>query len=68
MVLDTTLIIWPFLEYIELSPFQLSEVEVESLETLWLRGGFPRSFLARNTAESLQWRNAYISTFLEPRV
>ena len=53
------------IEYLELSPFQLSEVEMGSLETLWLRGGFPRSFLARNAAESLQWRNAYIATFLE---
>ncbi len=35
------------------------------MEALWIRGGFPRAFLARNASESMQWRRAYIATFLE---
>lgn len=49
--------------YVELPPFSLFEVK-ESAQ-LWLRGGFPRSFLARNDEESALWRQSYISTFLE---
>ncbi len=49
--------------YVELMPFSLSEVEDSSL--LWIRGGFPRSFLAYNDEESLLWRQSYITTFLE---
>jgi predicted AAA+ superfamily ATPase len=37
----------------------------ESITTLWLRGGLPRSFLASTEEESLVWRRQYISTFLE---
>ena len=32
---------------------------------LWIRGGFPRSFLARSDDESLQWRRDFIRTYLE---
>jgi len=35
-----------------------------SLERLWLRGGFPRSYLARNDAASAQWRTDFVGTFL----
>ncbi len=34
-------------------------------DRLWLRGGFPRSFLAGGDKESLEWRRAFIRTFLE---
>ena len=53
--------------YLELSPFLLSEVEnlTKGLETHWLRGGFPDSFLARSDQESHQWRQNFIQTFLE---
>lgn len=34
-------------------------------DRLWLRGGFPRSYLARTDAESAEWRLAFIRTFLE---
>ncbi|MEK7691074.1 MAG: DUF4143 domain-containing protein, partial [Bdellovibrionota bacterium] len=51
------------ISYLELTPFQLSEAENE--ERLWIRGGFPRSYLARSAKESWQWRQDYISTFLE---
>ncbi|MFZ5787020.1 MAG: ATP-binding protein [Acidobacteriota bacterium] len=53
--------------YHELPPFRLDEVEQgeRSAHRLWLRGGYPRSYLARTTAESLQWRDAFIGTYLE---
>ncbi len=50
---------------IDLSGFSLEEVEVERLERLWLRGGFPRSFLAADEDASFAWRDAFIRTFLE---
>jgi hypothetical protein len=43
----------------------LSEVGGQSLEKLWLRGGFPRSFTARREADSVEWRQAFARTFLE---
>lgn len=49
--------------YIELMPFSLEETHQSPL--LWLRGGFPLSFLASNEEESVLWRQSYITTFLE---
>jgi predicted AAA+ superfamily ATPase len=51
------------ISYLELTPFQLTEAE--NVENLWLRGGFPRSFLATEEEASFLWREAYIRTFLE---
>jgi predicted AAA+ superfamily ATPase len=51
--------------YIELGGFSPDEVGVETLEQLWIRGGFPRSFLAESDRESLEWRLEFIKTFLE---
>jgi uncharacterized protein len=34
-------------------------------DRLWMRGGFPKAFLARADRESLEWRQAFIRTFLE---
>jgi predicted AAA+ superfamily ATPase len=45
--------------------FDLSEVGSAALRPLWWRGGFPRSFLAETDAESRQWREDFIQTFLE---
>jgi uncharacterized protein len=52
-------------EFIELTGFDLRELGEESVETLWLRGGFPRSVLADSEADSLAWREGFIRTFLE---
>ena len=49
--------------YVELSPF--AAFETQDHPTLWARGGFPRSFLAPSDADSMNWRNAYVTTFLE---
>lgn len=52
--------------YCELSPFIHSEVvEKYSEELLWLRGGFPRSFLASSGAMSVKWRESFVQTYLE---
>lgn len=48
-----------------LDGFSLDEVGIESAENLWLRGGFPRSFLAESNAASAEWRLDFIRTFLE---
>ncbi len=48
-----------------LEGFDLDEVGGEEVENRWVRGGFPRSFLARDDTESLRWRNDFIATFLE---
>ena len=51
--------------YHELAPFRVDETGVGALERLWVRGGFPSSFLAADDAGSVRWRNAFIRTFLE---
>ena len=45
--------------YHELGPFSLDEVGAENALPLWLRGGFPRSFLARSHGESDEWRRGF---------
>jgi predicted AAA+ superfamily ATPase len=52
------------ISYLELTPFQLDEVGQESLWELWLKGGFPRSFLEA-VEVSYEWRQDFIRTFLE---
>ena len=53
------------ISYLELTPFMPDEVGAEDLYTLWLRGGFPRSFLAPDDQASFEWREDFIRTFLE---
>ncbi|MDP2794755.1 MAG: ATP-binding protein [Sulfurisoma sp.] len=55
---------------LELAPLQAREVlpadaAVADLNPLWVRGGFPLSWLATNDAASLRWRDAFIATYLE---
>ena len=52
-------------EIIEVRGFDLGEVRPTEMERLWLRGSFPRSFLASSLEESMAWRENFISTFLE---
>lgn len=53
--------------YLELHPFDMLEVghSPADRDRLWLRGGFPESFLAPNDAESLRWRLDFIRSYLE---
>jgi len=49
----------------ELGPFHLGEVGPEHTARLWLRGGFPESWVARSDQASHRWRQQFIRTFLE---
>ncbi len=51
--------------FVDLAGFDISEVEAERNKQLWLRGGFPRSFLADSDVASLKWRDDFVRTFLE---
>ena len=64
------------LAYVELVPLVLTELPVDQAaataapvastsDRLWLRGGFPDSYLARSDAASLRWRQQFITTYLE---
>jgi predicted AAA+ superfamily ATPase len=49
--------------FFELGPFAL--FEVPDAGRLWLRGGFPRAYLARSTAGAFGWLRDYVTTYLE---
>ena len=51
--------------FIHMSGFNVSEVGIKNGRKLWIRGGFPRAYLAENDAVSFQWRQDFIQTFLE---
>jgi len=55
---------------LELTPFQLREVlsrgaACADMNSLWIRGGFPLSWMATDDAASLTWREMFISTYLD---
>ncbi len=51
--------------YLELGPLDVTEVGSDEIETLWIRGGFPDSFLASTDDASIIWRDNFIRTYLE---
>ncbi len=58
------------IQYLELSPFTVPEIwqpasKQSTLESLWLRGGFPDSFLAQTNEESWDWRTHFIASYVE---
>ena len=53
------------IEVIQASGFTAEEVAYQRLDRLWLRGGFPRSFLATSDPRSFGWRKQFVHTFLE---
>ncbi len=54
------------IQFVELTPVRLDELPgPPAVERLWLRGGFPDSLLASDDATSLEWREAFIRTYLE---
>ena len=56
------------ISYLELTPLMLVEVQAddpEAVDRLWVRGGFPDSFLAPDDPASLDWRRSFIATYLE---
>ncbi len=52
-------------EVLSLRGFSAAEAGEGMLDRLWLRGGFPRSFLARSEQDSRAWRKNFILTLLE---
>ncbi len=53
------------ISYMELGGFSLDILPEDSAQKLWIRGGFPKSYLAGNNEASSQWREDFITTFLE---
>ncbi len=51
--------------YHELSPFTIHETGHKNIQQLWLRGGYPLSYLAGSAEDSFQWRESFIKTYLE---
>lgn len=50
--------------FVQLGGFDVTETGAETAALLWERGGFPRSFLAEDDAQSYAWRQDFIDTFL----
>ncbi|MCX5789138.1 MAG: ATP-binding protein [Elusimicrobia bacterium] len=53
------------IHYYELPGISLGEAGATGWKRLWLRGGFPRSYLASTEAASLDWRRGLVRTYLE---
>jgi uncharacterized protein len=62
------------IEFLELAPLSLGELHApgtapaawaDAMTTLWSRGGFPDSLLARSDTASMRWREAFIRSYLE---
>ena len=51
--------------FMELGGFSIDSLPANQVRRLWIRGGFPPSYLARSNQVSLQWRQDFITTFLE---
>jgi len=51
--------------FVDMQGFSLEEVGTDAWRRLWLRGGFPRSWLSDSDAASFDWRRGFIRTFLE---
>ncbi len=51
--------------FVEITPFSLVETGPDTTDKLWLRGGFPLSYLAVSDEASWRWREGYVKTFLE---
>lgn len=51
--------------YHELQPFNANETGFKKIKQLWLRGGYPLSFLSKSNEDSITWRETFIRTYLE---
>ncbi len=52
-------------EFIDMGGFDMDEVGTDRLDELWIRGSFPRSFLAASVEDSVAWRESFVRSFLE---
>ena len=53
------------ISYIDMTPLAVDELPAHAQDTLWLRGGFPDSFLAQDDTASMAWRRDLVRTYLE---
>ena len=55
------------IEYVDLNPLDAAEAapDARAMTTLWVRGGFPDSFLAEDDADSMTFRQNFIRSYLE---
>lgn len=55
------------IEYVDMQPLDVTEIGTDegALNRLWIQGGFPDSFLARNEMDSIKGRKNFIRTYLE---
>ncbi len=54
------------IRYLELHPLTISEIQHDlQIRDLWMRGGFPLSFLASDEDQSWSWRRDFISSYVE---
>lgn len=51
--------------FVQVPGFAMDELSADAHDSLWVRGGFPRSWLASSEGASRRWREAFIATFLE---
>ena len=51
--------------FVDVGGFSLAEVGRQNQDRLWMRGGFPRAWLARSGAEWTRWMQSFTRTFLE---
>jgi len=51
--------------FVQVPGFAMDELSADAQDSLWIRGGFPRSWLASSEGASRRWREAFIATFLE---
>ena len=53
------------MEQLAIGGFTLNEVGADAEQALWVRGGFPRSYLAASESDSLSWRRSFTQTLVE---
>ena len=53
------------IQFVDVAGFSLAETGTAEQDRLWLRGGFPRAFLAETTAARERWMDGFTRTFLE---
>ncbi len=51
--------------FCELGPLSLMEVKYNDYPKLWLRGGFPGAYLAKNNGDSFEWLNSFVQTYVQ---
>ena len=52
-------------QLLDVAGFALTEVGIRNQDRLWMRGSFPRAFLAQSTAAWTRWMQSFARTFLE---